>query len=169
MQGCGVKVVCESCGRSMMSREDVAANIVLTVNCDQSVDEAIAKAWAELTNIEEQACNNCCTRFENVIHTFMQEYNIHTAEEMFKVVCDDDLVLQQIEVVPYIVYVETYRQEDDDGIMYTMLMNVDQLVMLINALRGWKATCKEAAIEARSWVGRRERQHRLFLPHLFDQ
>ena len=150
MKGCEVKVVCESCGTTMMSHRDVAANIVLTVECERTTNEAVAKAWAELTNVEEQACNDCAQRFENVIHTFMQEYNIHTAEEMFKAVCDDDLVLQQIEVVPYIVYVETYRQEDDDGITYTMLLDVDKLVLLINALRGWKATCKEAAIEARS-------------------
>ena len=148
MKGCEVKVVCESCGTTMMSHRDVAANIVLTVECERTTNEAVAKAWAELTNIEEQACNNCCTRFENVIHTFMQEYNILTVEEVLRQPSVDDLALQQqLEMVPYAVYIETYRQQDDDGIMYTLLLNVDQLVLLISALKAWKAVCKETAAE----------------------
>ena len=148
MKNCEVKVVCESCGRSMMLHRDVAANIVLTVECGRTTNEAVAKAWAELVNIEEQACNNCCTRFENVIHTFMQEHNILTAEEVLRQPSVDDLALQQqLEMVPYAVYIETYRQQDDDGIMYTLLLDVDKLVLLISALKAWKAVCKETAAE----------------------
>ena len=147
MKGCEVKVVCESCGRSMMSHRDVAANIVLTVECEHTINEAVAKAWAELVNIEEQACNDCAQRFENVIHTFMQEHNILTANEVFRQLIVDDLALQQLETIPYAVYIETYRQQDDDGVMYTLLLNVDQLVLLISALKAWKAVCKETAAE----------------------
>lgn len=148
MKSCEVKVVCESCGRSMMSHRDVAANIVLTVECDRTTNEAVAKAWAELVNIEEQACNDCAQRFENVIHTFMQEHNILTAEEVLRQPSVDDLALQQqLEMVPYAVYIETYRQQDDDGIMYTLLLSVDQLVLLKALISAWKAVCKETAEE----------------------
>jgi hypothetical protein len=132
----------------MMSHRYVTANIVLTVECGRTTNEAVAKAWAELVNIEEQACNDCAQRFENVIHTFIQEHNILTAEEVLRQPSVDDLALQQqLEMVPYAVYIETYRQQDDDGIMYTLLLNVDQLVLLISALKAWKAVCKEAAEE----------------------
>ena len=148
MKGYKVKVVCESCGRSMMSHRDVTANIVLTVQCDRTTNEAVAKAWAELVNIEEQACNDCAQRFENVIHTFMQEHNILTVEEVLRQPSVDDLALQQqLEMVPYAVYIETYRQQDDDGIMYTLLLSVDQLVLLKALISAWKAVCKETAAE----------------------